>query len=250
MAAPGGESWFALNGQYTWREPEKEDDLGDDGLKGREVKLWISSYLVPEEHLRAWLEWARRPAITDEHLDGPVEVHHVFAGEIPWAPAFNTLYPDADAAVDAYGYDQRYPSGAYHTTQEFSWESGYDGSVEESVTLDLPSAFLMREMPLQWNGQGRYSSRGGSISAMDPSVLDPGPSVLLLHQDTLSEFLGRKNLSLLWVVTGEKNTYGEGLTRRDRDQEWHGRTYIRGAYSWTPGSTVEGAYEVEFRPNG
>ncbi len=250
VTAPSGESWLALNGQYTWREPENDDDLGGDGLKGREVKLWVSSYLVPQEQLSAWREWARRPEITDEHLEGPDELSRVFAGEIPWAPAYQALYPDAAGAVEGYGWDQRYPSAAYQTTQGFSWESGYDASVEDSISLDLPSAFLMGEMPLQWNGQGLYSTEGGIIAAMDPSVMESGPSVLLLHQDTLVEFLRRRKLSLLWIVTGEKNAYGAGVRLRGADEEWHGRTYIRGAYSLGLGDVVEGAYEVEFRTQG
>jgi hypothetical protein len=253
VGAADNESWLALNGFYTWEESADEDDEDDedsDGLQGREVNLWVLSYLIPREHLDRWREWGNGLDLSNQHLAEPLKMTHVFVGEVPWSPVYRCLHPDAASAVSQYGFNSRYPSEMYLTTQEYMWERGYDNSIEDTIGFDLPSAYLMQEIPLRWNGQGRYTTPDGRLTAMDPSVLSEGPSVLLLRREELRRLLARKRLALLWIVSGEKNAYGKGRSQHRRDQEFLGRTHIKGVYALTADGTVEGDTGITFHPAG
>lgn len=250
VSGPDGERWIVLDGFYMWREPANEDEEGSEGLQGREVRYWLTSYLVPEDHLEQWVRWGERTKLADQHFSEPLKLLHIFAGEIPWAPAYKHLHPDAASPVDEYGFDSRYPSSMYLTTQEYNWERGYDNSIEESISFNMPSAYLMQEIPLRWNGQGRYSTTEDELAAIDPSVLEPGPSVLLLNRAHLLRFLAREKLALVWIVTGEKNAYGKGGPRANREEAWLGRTHMTGLFTLDVGGGIEGHIRTEFRPAG
>ena len=81
-------------------------------------------------------------------------------------------------------------------------------------------------MGLQWNGiEGQFFDEDENLIALDPSVKNPGPGVLLINRDIFLKFLDGNGYDIIWTVIGRKNIIG-GMAR----DEWKGRLELNGAY--------------------
>jgi hypothetical protein len=79
---------------------------------------------------------------------------------------------------------------------------------------------------LQWTGTGADFTSAGQLVAFDPTIHQDGPSALLLREDFMRAFLAREQLSLCWVVIGEKQ-----VIRPHASGPYHGRLNLAGAYT-------------------
>lgn len=150
------------------------------------------------------------------HHDMPVggaDGYHVHLGEHPWA------WPDrSDHGWIEWrpnGGDWQAPALAVRPpTAEYNAESnGYDQSISQNITLNLPAGWLIDALGLRLS-DGRsieYRNAGGEVMFMDPSVHRVGRSAALVDRAAFLELLAREELVAVWAVAGEKSVYGETL---------------------------------------
>jgi hypothetical protein len=83
-------------------------------------------------------------------------------------------------------------------------------------------------MGLRWSaGKFRYVALNNELTVFDPSIDEPGPSVLLISKEKLTSFLTENDLVLFWTVLAERLLV--------RSSEWTGSVEVSGVYSFQNG---------------
>ena len=97
------------------------------------------------------------------------------------------------------------------------------------MNLLLPDHNFVDRLGLKWNGPGcGYLEENGRVGAFDPTANDDGPTALLLREDLVKQYIADEDLTLCWVVMGEKWVIGGRSSRG-----FHGALKIRGVYRLT-----------------
>ncbi len=92
-------------------------------------------------------------------------------GEYPWAESV----PDTE--VWSQGRDSAIPKPVTPSAARYMQEaSGYDCSIDDTISIQLPCPWLVQQMRLKWEGaEGQFVDASGRLVAFDPSVEDQGP---------------------------------------------------------------------------
>lgn len=199
------QSWIVLDGDYNWKPPATQiEDTGDRDQ--RDVWLRVTGYLVHKNDAHAVFSWASHQNLWGKRMPEPGELRGVYLGESQWSPAY------ADRCRPYYGFpgwtrgdDNLVPHPIHVATDHYNWEfPGYDCSIDNSVSIRLPSGPLFSTLNLRWSGaEGEYLDASGNLAAFDPSVHGDGPKLLLLRYD-LYEELRAGGLDIVWSVIGAK----------------------------------------------
>jgi len=224
-----GSMWLTLDGFYDWQQPPL---LGEDehNRERGDLKYWIRAYLVETSDLKALRRWAEAQWWHDDRMPEANADYHVFLGEFFWSPAFN-YFDDPYYHRDGWTRDRagNCPTDVLVTNDEYGREArSYDCSITQSMFVDLPCQYLVKEMKLSWQGEeGNWYDSAKQLIAFDPSIRTAGPRVLLFNRDALDAFLTQRGLSLFWTVSGEKQFYGKHF---HVTKEVHHYQQIAGAY--------------------
>jgi len=210
-----GSSWFNVQGSFLWKQPVPVDKESSD-MERRDLWYSCTGYLIRTKDSERFIKWAGNKDLWNQRMPEPPEVHQMFLGEHGWAPAshfFQQPYYGDDGWTQA-GHDC--PVKIRTVTVKYLCEgSGFDCSVDESFTLRLPQSDLLEGLGIRWNGFGAdYVDSSGKLAVFDPTAHAEGPSALLLREDLLREFLQREDLTICWVINGEKRVIGAGLDPR------------------------------------
>ncbi|MDZ7616190.1 MAG: hypothetical protein U1E05_04250 [Patescibacteria group bacterium] len=169
----------------------------------------------------------------------------VFLGEFYWSRAFTSQEADDDYNGGwTRDHNGRMPIDVIVADDEYGRErGGFDCSLDDSILISLPCRFLSDGMGLDGRGEeGSWFDSSDTLVALDPSVKNRGPHVLLFQRDALLTFLSSQGLTLFWTLLGEKRTIGGLNPRRD---EYLGHLELNGAYIVRNGEVV-GATRSEF----
>lgn len=221
-----GTRWLNLDGHFSWSEPVPPDRDSTD-VERREIWYIVRSYLVRKADTAAFMQWAETDELQGRDMPEPAQLYTVFLGEHGWSPAsryYQREYyggevwrrprPSCPVEVQVFALD-------YLNEQGTS-----DSSLDETVSLNLPRAELLAPLRLRWTGTGADFTHEGQLVATDPTVHQDGPGALLLREDFLRDFLAREQLSLCWIVIGEKQLIGPQLRGA-----YYGRLNLAGAYT-------------------
>jgi hypothetical protein len=160
----------------------------------------------------------------------PDHMMDVFVGEFPWAKSCNGWDETKDWVQYAMGGDELPYSVVVPTTTYLRENGTFDCSIDDTISVLMPSAWLIRNMGLGWSG-GRFSfvDSTNEVVAFNPSAEEVGPSALLISKEKLTRFLSENNFALIWTVLGERQLIG------GHHREWHGRLELSGAYQLRDG---------------
>ncbi|MFH1219129.1 MAG: AVAST type 2 anti-phage system protein Avs2 [Candidatus Eisenbacteria bacterium] len=205
--------WISAQGYLIWRQQPPADKESTD-VELRELWLLCTGYLIRTEDAEPFVKWAEGIDFWGRWMPDPAQVCRMFLGEHGWAPAsryFQQQYfGDAGETQSGHGCPTSMRTVAFKYLRE---ASGVDRSVDESYTLRLPAAELVAGMALRWVGNGAdFVNTEGRLAAFDPTVHAAGPSVLLLREELLQEFLAREKLTVCWTVLGEKRVLAPGFS--------------------------------------
>lgn len=213
LTDPEGKRWLTLEGYYEWQEqtPPEVDRYDVD-----RCCLWyqVKSYLVRSSDLPFFADWAKGRNWMGRWMPEAHDFYKVFLGEYPWHPsAADTLRNWEEPGEDQ---DRKPPVPILVTGGRYVCEgSGFDCSVEESVSGLVPSSPLVSSLGLNWEGKAlRYVDAAGRAIAWNPTVDARGPSALLINHEVLAEYLEQQQLSIVWTILGEKLVMGPLLTGR------------------------------------
>ena len=96
-----------------------------------------------------------------------------------------------------------------HTTVDLIWETGYDASNNQTISMSLPCGKLIEEMQLkQILHDGYWCDETGEIVAFDTSLTHQNAG-FVVRKDLLDSFLSKTNLKLLWIVKGSNEVHGK-----------------------------------------
>lgn len=197
---PAGKKWIVLEEVAAWHQWAVND--GDRNLE-RTAWFRLQCMIVKANEFEKLIEALAREMVTDEH-DLPTFPFpwRAFIGEYPWHPVFQeTEYEGARFKV---------PKSMRPVIASYSAEKGgYDYSIEESFSLDLPSPEVVNGMGLHLSN-GRelsYKDSSGVIRFFDPSVKEEGPSAALVDAEAFNAFLKREGLVAVWAIGGMKSVH-------------------------------------------
>ncbi|MDX0562042.1 AAA family ATPase [Sinorhizobium medicae] len=207
VVGTGGSQWLVLAGFEIWEENR-------DAVRSESWRR-IGCTIVRSADRQKLLDRLKGVHMTG-HRDMPIsgaDSYHVHLGEHPWA------WPDR---TDEHGWIENWrPHGGdweapgidvRPPTAEYSAEAGgYDYSIEQNFTLNLPAAWLMKALGLRLS-DGRsveYRNAADEVLFIDPSVDRAGRSAALVEKMVFLDLLRREGLVAVWAIAGEKSVFGE-----------------------------------------
>lgn len=196
---PAGKRWILLESFTRWSS--KTEDMSHS-TPYRDIWLYFHSYLVSRsESERCW-RWLRKQQFMGRWMPEGAEFHEGCIGEYPWATTFN-VYPDTYMSRGGFE-DKQPPCDMYPTCNSLSVTNEYDAYQTEGINFLLPARRFFEDEPLKWDGASGYLNQSGDLLFLDPSVVEPGPSALLINSEFLKTFLAVNDLVIVWTVLGEK----------------------------------------------
>jgi hypothetical protein len=157
---------------------------------------------VDAAEAEACWQWLQKQTFMGDWMPRGAEFHEGFVGEYPWGLPF-TLHDESYVFEARFG-EENPPCKMYPTCTSLSISHEYDAFQEDSINLDLPARGFFDAELLRWDKTSGYVLGDGTPCFNDPSVVEPGPSALLVNPQFLKDFLKVKNLVLMWIVLGEK----------------------------------------------
>jgi hypothetical protein len=203
-----GSYWLNLYGIFTWNQPTPPDYSSTE-VERREIWYTVTGFLIHKEDTHAFLEWAKSVDLLG-HLIPQLSDQRIMLGEYGWAPAYQYYQseyfgicgwapPDRDCSIKLLIAASRYASGT----------NGFDCSTEENDTVRLPAIDIIKSLGLKWDGsRGDFVDSSGNLAALDPTEEPEDPACLLVREDLMREYLARENLTICWIINGEKRVYG------------------------------------------
>ena len=198
---PDGTSGLVLDTFVTWRAPTPVEDTR--GIARREVQYAIDSFIVRSRDLAAIVAWGIKQKFWGRSMPKNEQLYRVHLGEFHWAPA----YRYETRQDPRHGWTKNgLPVSVIATTEGYLHESGnFDCSIDDGVSLHLPSRWLVEKMALRWNGEdGRWFTTDGKLAMEDPTAREVGPSAFVASRDPLVRFLDDNDLAIVWALGGER----------------------------------------------
>lgn len=224
-----GSTWLTLEGNYNWRE---QGPIEEDSYEGSRRNMWIQirSYFVQQENAEALILWLQDQNFMGRWMPESGEMYEVFVGEFPWANSCAQYHSQEDTWVRG---ESRLPAPISVTsTRYINEDSSYDCSIDETISAQIPSAWLIQKMGLRWsNGNFCYVDSDNELAAFDPSIEESGPQTLLISKEKMVKFLQDNKFVLLWTILSERL-----LTK---NSEWDGSMESSGVYSLDGGTVIK-----------
>ena len=232
---PGdGTRWLNLDGFFVWRQPHPAN-LDPFDLELRELWIMFTGYLVRKEEAESFMSWARAINFMGRWMPEPPQSPSIYLGEYSWAPTFEyerSTYSDFDVWVKprSRGPEECPVTIRPASFRYFSESGGFDCSIEESFKLNLPCLDIVDYLGLRMTYNGvDYADENNNLVIQDPTAHEVGPTALLLNKVFVEKYLQENDLTICWVVLGEKLVTG-GHPRN----KYYGRLEMSGAYHLTP----------------
>ena len=221
-----GLNWVNAQGDFIWRQLAPAGLSPSEAERG-ELSYQCTGYLINLNDTAEFMKWAENQDLYGRRLPEPAQLNHIFLGEHAWSHASRYFecpyYGDDGWTRPEQGCTVKIRVAALDYLCEVG---GFDCSLDNSYSLFLPVRELVTALDLKWTGYGTDFVDGtGRIAAFDPSVKSAGPSALLIREDQIEELNRTSNLTLCWIVLGEKRILGGG---------WDGPSY--------PSMRISGAY--------
>jgi hypothetical protein len=146
--------WLNLNGSFQWYQP-KDSDKDSQKMK-RQLFYVIHGYLVKNQDSEKAFRWAQKQNFIGRWMPDPWDFHHIFLGEFVWSPAYinTTSNGYSDWTTEPQYNQNNIPCPIHSPCMKYHWSSGeYDCSIEDGITISIPSALLIKKMDLSWNGK-------------------------------------------------------------------------------------------------
>jgi hypothetical protein len=199
-----GRKWLVLHSFGSWTQ-----NAVVEGRKAQQRDTWfrLECFVVARKDAAKFETWLAGKTLIDRSRLPKLELHeHHYLGEYPWHPALADL-------VDWEEPDKwnKLPAPIRQTVGHYHWEKGgYDCSLDESVSLQIPAPWLTEAMGLHLI-DGRklaYADDVGTIRFFDPSASRPGHQAALVDRDAFLKVLEENELEAVWVIAGEKSVFG------------------------------------------
>jgi hypothetical protein len=210
--------YVSLEAYATWESKTPPSQRRNDSTS-RRVWYILQGYILRTEDVPVFRDWASRQDFYGRWMPESHDTHGLYSGEFFWSPAYAELdrahRSDAGIKSDGSIRDHKPPCEFVVPATRFIWEgSGFDCSIDNSISATMPGIFLSEKMKLSVGKDcGTILDDSGTQVALDPSVSAAGPSTLLFEKAALDSFLQSEGLSLVWTLLGAKENVGTSIER-------------------------------------
>ncbi len=227
-----GSRWLNCSGFFNWKQKVPSDRYSTD-FEQREIWYMCSGHIVRNSDVKLFMQWAKKENFWGRWFPEAYEIHDLFLGEYPWAPASRNLQSQVFEPDGWIRPGHSCPVRIQTTAVKLQCGgNGFDCSMDESPYLRLPSIYLIDGLGVQWSGHGAdFVDASNQVAAYDPTAHSEGPDALLLQEDLLHQYLKRADLTMCWTLIGEKRVLPAGL----RAGQVHPPQRFTGAFVLTKG---------------
>jgi hypothetical protein len=241
------QSWIALTSFPNWREPLKK---GYDEYKTIHKSLWyqLRSYLIPKKDLSLFIEWASRQNFYGRWMPEEKDNYAMFNREHYWSEAYNFFqniyYRHLEwTRIEEKSGKEDYLNEIALTTDKYYWESGFDYSKEDSLSILKPSRIIFEGLEMQYSQRdGKYINKENNVICFEASVYNESHQCLLVQKDELLKFLDDNELTIFWTTIGEKQVFTPNHHRED----FLGLMEVSGFSYLTDGEIVNGDMKMMY----
>ncbi|MEM6269153.1 MAG: hypothetical protein AAF998_06920 [Bacteroidota bacterium] len=209
-----GNEWIQLDLFISRHRPE-EITKDSHGNKQVRLEMNIKTFLIANADL-GLLDHpdVKKVAFNDIRMSDST-CYRLFSREFFWAPQWTSIANSSYYGGELVG-SEHFVGGKslvlYRTTTNFLWEEEFDYSKEEVISYYKPHAHLAEGLEFAAE-EGKLKLPLGEIVCMDPSVMEAGPSCMLVRKGFLEKRLSELDMSLIWVVEAEKMVFGYDLPK-------------------------------------
>ncbi len=198
--------WIHLHHYIEWNEPKK---IGKEKYDGRRKSIFylLEGYLVRKtekkkiiNYLKEKNFWGRwMPEFSDDYS-------YIINREKFWSPAYLDAYKERRKIWDTI---QNTSHKVIVSTEAAN--GGIEGDKSGAKgSYKIPCKYIFEGMNLQYAPiDGHLKNRQG-----ETIVINNNPKGVLIKKSELTQFLGSKNLDIIWTILGEKFSYTD-----NRDEE-------------------------------
>lgn len=207
--------WINLSPYFFWEMPKSPlKDYGE--VEQRSLRLGGEAFLILSSDVEKLVNWFQTSdGVEDIWLQKPRE-YKLFLGEHGWSPASQEVsrtYDDGEISpLRDLGLATDFRMATISYVEE---AAGFDCSVDSSFQLNLPSAYLVRELNLRWSGdRAAWIAPDETVVAFDPREFQNDFEALLIRQESVLELCKVKGLSLCWIVSIDRSVTPGGYNRK------------------------------------
>lgn len=241
------QSWIVLTSFPNWKEPLKK---GYDEYKTIHKNLWyqLRSYLIPKKDLSLFIEWASRQNFYGRWMPKEKDNYEMFNREHYWSEAYNffqnTYYRHLEwTRIEENFGKEDYLNEIALTTDKYYWESGFDYSKEDSLSILKPSRIIFEGLEMKYSQRdGEYIDKENNVICFEPSVYNESHQCLLVKKDKLLKFLDDNDLTIFWTTIGEKRVF----TPNHRQEDFLGLMEVSGFSYLIDGEIVNGDMKMMY----
>ncbi|WP_029523333.1 toll/interleukin-1 receptor domain-containing protein [Persephonella sp. KM09-Lau-8] len=200
-----------------------------DGTKNEEgeyrnLYYHIDSFLLEKDKLEDFTNWLKSYHFYGQHkLPQSRELYQIFLREYPNTEVyeyFNDEYYGQYTWTDEYNRIHL-PCKILLTSTSYLKESvGYDKSIDKTIFIMLPHKWIVNKMDLQQSLiDGEWINNNHETIIFDPTVkkdkFAKAYKGLLANKDKFLKFLEKENLTIIWIIWGEKQIRAENVGFRN-----------------------------------
>lgn len=183
-----------------------EQEAERDHAPRRDIWMLVCGYFVRRRELQRARKWLRSQDLWGRWMDeGRSMEDRFFLGEYPDGAVFS-----GHRAEDRHWHGERRPPVELRpASNRITLSFQADAFQKEALNVQLPSFELLAHSGATWDGLSGYRLPGEvHPQFFDPSIIEPGPSALLVHDDWLRSYLERRDLALIWTVLCQRSVLG------------------------------------------
>ena len=192
------QNWRVL---YCYKSWDQRPEEVDENEPYRQVWINIHSYLVRKEDFTIAYDYLHRRNFSGTSMIEGASWLYGFAGEYPWATSFNT---EPEEWHSRGGHSGDLPTRFRPSWNELAVEWEYDATLPNSMSIQVPVREFFQPGDLWWNGKDGYCLIEGQTVFCDPSIMEAGPSALLMDTDDFIKRLEKLDLRIIWTLLGKK----------------------------------------------
>jgi hypothetical protein len=213
IASEDKTSWFAL--ESDWQSIhvvgyQPDTSIGEKSTDNGYRKIWMDlhSYLVRDAEAGTVVGWLSEQDLWGDWMPKVARPSNIFLLEIPDGVSFQGQiepYYLFDGWTSPANSKGKSPGQIHQTTFRYHWSADDDLSLGTNLDILLPQPILMQGLACaDLRKLGECVDPNGTAVFFDPGALFSEQNCLLGREDKLRDFLALQQLSLVWIVIGEK----------------------------------------------
>lgn len=218
----------------------------DDKSINKRTSILFRGLLINKSETSECIEQLRRANIDNINIPDPLNYYYLYAGEIPWDSGFNgddissIIVNQYKTASDRDGRKVSSFSRVLDTivalpTSVYSW--GDTTCVANEVgSAYILSKFLVDDLKLRFkpDGMNFYDQNNRQVSCVikfqESNAFSNHHEFLYISKDVLNQYLKKHNLSLIWIIWGERALTFEDVNEIQKTTEspvWKRFKFVR-----------------------